>query len=317
MHYAFGDNLSEIRSVDQLLINDSQQGYVGRLTTLIPCTTYKLRMKGLGSAQKTYDIPGGNYLYLYATTGTDLSCRKGWNWVGNIYQYYQPLNSIFSNYPFTKGDIIKCKNAFATYDGSQWQGTLRYLAPGEGMLIYLQKAGTVKFTPEFNLSQNLTLPQTSRSQSSISDLQSPTFSVDGSKFDDNMAMIAYVGNVDDPTQVTLYAFVGDECRGCGEAIGDRQFITVHGQAGETVTFKVFDPLTGNLHDIFGSRQWQPLMGSISAPVSLYAGQVSGIEEMEDGRCKMEDSVYDLQGRRIGSAQLKKGVYIQHGKKHIR
>ncbi len=313
MHDAFGANLSEIRSQEQLLINDSQQGYVGRLTNLDTGHTYKLRMTGIGSGTKTYDMPGSNYLFLYAPTGTEMSLRRGWNWAGNIYQYYQPVGSLFDGTSgFTSGDIIKCKNAFATFDGTKWQGTLRYLTPGEGMLVYMQNGGTVKFKPEFQMPQNLTPPQLSRAQSSTFSPQSSMFTIDGSRFDDNMAMIAFVGNVGAPSQVTLYAFVGDECRGRGEPIGDRQFITVHGQAGDVVTFKVYDPLTGCLHDVYGSRKWQPFVGSIDAPVSLYAGQISGIADVETVRVENDDFVYDLQGRKVG--RLSTGLYIKNGKK---
>jgi hypothetical protein len=53
------------------------------------------------------------------------------------------------------------------------------------------------------------------------------------------------------------------------------------------------------------------------------GETTGIREMEDGKWKMENGTYDLQGRRVESSIfnsqssiLKKGVYIVNGKKKV-
>ena len=53
------------------------------------------------------------------------------------------------------------------------------------------------------------------------------------------------------------------------------------------------------------------------------GETTGIREMEDGKWKMENGSYDLQGRRVESSIfnsqssiLKKGVYIERGKKFV-
>ena len=53
------------------------------------------------------------------------------------------------------------------------------------------------------------------------------------------------------------------------------------------------------------------------------GETTGIREMEDGKWKMENGSYDLQGRRVESSIfnsqssiLKKGVYIVNGKKRV-
>ena len=46
-----------------------------------------------------------------------------------------------------------------------------------------------------------------------------------------------------------------------------------------------------------------------------SGDVTGIQEMEDERLKMNDSdIYDLSGRKIESSKLRSGVYVVNGKK---
>ena len=44
------------------------------------------------------------------------------------------------------------------------------------------------------------------------------------------------------------------------------------------------------------------------------GGSTGISEIENGRLKIENTVYDMQGHRICSSTLKKGIYIISGKK---
>ena len=49
----------------------------------------------------------------------------------------------------------------------------------------------------------------------------------------------------------------------------------------------------------------------------FGGETTGIAKMEDGRWNIENgTVYDLQGRRMESSILKKGLYIVHGKKVV-
>lgn len=59
------------------------------------------------------------------------------------------------------------------------------------------------------------------------------------------------------------------------------------------------------------------------PVRLLSGETIDIKEIENGKMKIEDSIYDLQGRRINSQfsnfkfQFRKGLYIQNGKKVVK
>ena len=142
--------------------------------------------------------------------------------------------------------------------------------------------------------------------------QSP-WTIDDSRFADNMSMIAHVGGLADDTRLTLYAFVGNECRGRGVAVGDRQFITIHGEQGERITFRAYDETTGQYYDIQGSRAFAVVSGTMEAPVALYAGEVTSIDAI--GNTDVRNSaIYDLQGRRVNAP--KKGIYVQGGKKVV-
>lgn len=306
---ALGNSLAEVRSKTQLMINDSQYGYYGELTTLAAGQTYKVRMKD-GSAGKQFDVANTDEYMQNVGTEKSLATVKGWNWVGNPYQYYQKLSDVFGNTTFTENDIVKGKNAFATFSGGQWKGELEYLAPGEGVLINTQNPVTLYFAGEGSMSQNTAKPASAR----VVGNEPAPWKVDGSRFDDNMAMVAQIYGVDDPSRVTLWAFVGDECRGRGVAINDRQFITVHGNMGEKVTFRLYDALTQKFHEVYGGRTLTSTLGTFTAPVPLHAGQVvTAIDAVTTGQ-PAAVSCYDLQGRRVTAPT--KGIYVNEGKKIV-
>ena len=135
-----------------------------------------------------------------------------------------------------------------------------------------------------------------------------------SRFSDNMAMIAYVGGLADASQVTLYAFANGECRGRSVVVGDRHFITIHGEQGERFTFCAYNAADDKFYEIRGSRAFAAVSGTMTAPVPLYAGEATSVEAIESNLTH-DAAVYDLQGRRVSHQQ--KGIYIQNGKKHIR
>ena len=51
-------------------------------------------------------------------------------------------------------------------------------------------------------------------------------------------------------------------------------------------------------------------------LSFDGGETTGISQIEDGKLKIENGVYDLQGRRMASSILKKGLYVNDGRKVI-
>ena len=108
--------------------------------------------------------------------------------------------------------------------------------------------------------------------------------------------------------------------------------TIEGDDAKTVLFlgagnKLYNPeaLPARMK---GFRAYFQLKGSAAGGVRAFRmdfgdGETTGIREMEDGKWKMENGSYDLQGRRVESSIfnsqssiLKKGVYIVNGKKKV-
>ena len=319
----FGDGLSEARSEKSMVINDPLTGYWGTLTAMDSGETYKVKVNADGGTQTT-DVGGEGYHAMMRADGTGQSLSRtvhaGWNWVGNPYQYWQDVNDVFSaGSHFDDDDMVKQKSQFAVYAGGQWLPSIS-MEPGQGMMLYKQTAGQVEFRSEYGMEQHFTSTAASRHlQSSIFNFHSP--SVDGSRFDDNMAMIARVEGVTDPASVTLWAFAGSECRGWSVGEGGLQFITIHGQSGETFTFKVFDHVTGELRQVADTCPFAPILGTVTAPVILNTGEVEAIESTFSDATPEAHALYDLQGRRVktatqGYSPRKKGIYIRNRRKVI-
>ena len=58
-----------------------------------------------------------------------------------------------------------------------------------------------------------------------------------------------------------------------------------------------------------------LSDSKAQPISVGNSLPTGISEIENGRLEIEDSIYDLQGRKVSGKQ-KKGMYIENGRKVV-
>jgi hypothetical protein len=309
MQNAFGDNMVEARSATQLIINDSQLGYFGDLTSMNTMQTYKLKLKDVGAMGLNCDLAeeleeSSYFQNAKGNNALQVASHKGWNWIGNPYQYYQSLEEIFGNTNFSEGDQIKGKTQFAEYTGGHWTGSLTYLTPGEGYLFKKAKSGNINFVREFKLAQATSAPASSRAAANNG---TDLWEIDDTPYADNMSMVAQVNSVTDASHCTLWAFVGDECRGKGVAVGDRQFITIHGVAGETVRFYVYDESSRLLHSVYGTQVLEEGRGTYNAPVMLYAGNsvnaIEGIEAPATGTQQM----YDLQGRAVKEAG--KGLYM--------
>jgi len=91
--------------------------------------------------------------------------------------------------------------------------------------------------------------------------------------------------------------------------------------------RLYNPAAANSQQIKGFRAYFLLKGDAASARSFSLdfgdGEVLGIREIENGRLKMENGGYDLQGRRMESSIFnsqssirKKGVYIVNGKKIV-
>ena len=268
--YELGNVVEEIRSEDALLHNDPEYGYFGDLNRLEPGTCYKIKVKE--------EEPGLLNLRIYPGGYEDMRPYRQivpmWNWLGNPYQYDHDINSVFSTEDayankFNVGDRIVSKdNGFAEYNGEKWTGTLTTLHAGLGYMYFNAASDTInmKFKYEWNMPQGTPVMNAPQHKQSV-------WTYNSAPFADNMTIVADLGNDYSAERFTVGAFVGDECRGEGEMIDGKCFITVHADKGETISFKLHDAVSGEMRTINEQMPFAKMAGSLRAPQRLTVGGI--------------------------------------------
>lgn len=269
--YALGNVVEEIRSEDALLHNDPEYGYFGDLYSLETGECYKIKVKeeepGLLDLRIMYT--GG-----YEDMRTHRQIVPMWNWLGNPYQYDHDINSVFSTEDayankFNVGDRIVSKDdGFAEYNGEKWTGTLTTLHAGLGYMYFNAASDTIdmEYLREGSMPQGTPVMNAPQHKQSV-------WTYNSAPFADNMTIVADLGNDYSAERFTVGAFVGDECRGEGEMIDGKCFITVHADKGETISFKLHDAVSGEMRTINEQMPFAKMAGSLRAPQRLTVGGI--------------------------------------------
>lgn len=268
--YELGNVVEEIRSEDALLHNDPEYGYFGDLNRLEPGTCYKIKVKE--------EEPGLLNLRIYPGGYEDMRPYRQivpmWNWLGNPYQYDHDINSVFSTEDanankFNVGDRIVSKdNGFAEYNGEKWTGTLTTLHAGLGYMYFNAASDTInmELKYEWNMPQGTPVMNAPQRKQTI-------WTYNSAPFADNMTIVADLGNEYSAERFTVGAFVGEECRGEGEMIDGKCFITVHADKGETISFKLYDAVSGEMRTINEQLPFAKMAGSFRTPQRMTVGGI--------------------------------------------
>lgn len=268
--YELGNVVEEIRSEDALLHNDPEYGYFGDLNSLDTGTCYKIKVKEEEPGLLDLRIM---YTGAYEDMRTYRQIVPMWNWLGNPYQYDHDINSVFvkeeNRNVFNVGDRIVSKDdGFAEYNGEKWTGTLTTLRAGLGYMYF--NAGSENVDME--LEHEYYMPQGTPVMNVPQHKQS-VWTYNSAPFADNMTIVADLGNDYSAERFTVGAFVGDECRGEGEMIDGKCFITVHADKGETISFKLHDAVSGEMRTINEQMPFAKMAGSLRAPQRLTVGGI--------------------------------------------
>lgn len=268
--YELGDVVEEIRSEDALLHNDPEYGYFGDIYSLESGTCYKIKVKEEEPGLLDLRIM---YTGAYEDMQTSRRIVPMWNWLGNPYQYDHDINSVFVKEEninvFNVGDRIVSKdNGFAEYNGEKWTGTLTTLHAGLGYMYF--NAGSENVDMEYQ--RESLMPQGTPVMNAPQHKQS-VWTYNSAPFADNMTIVADLGNEYSAERFTVGAFVGDECRGEGEMIDGKCFITVHADKGETISFKLHDAVSGEMRTINEQMPFAKMAGSLRAPQRLTVGGI--------------------------------------------
>lgn len=315
-------NVQEMRSQSQLMYNDEKYGFFGSLTSLDNSSSYRVNVKsGL-----TIDYIAPN-VDLYSNDIKSVTFNPGWTWFSSPYCKDHNFQEVFAKVMrLPDNSRIISHTGFMTFSEEtlSWAGTLESLNAGEGYLVY--NAGVngvdVEFMPDRYLSEYVP----SNNESNAFDLYSEEaeWEYNPRRFADNMSIIANFPQDLEIGRYSIGAFVNGECRGEGKMIGRRFFITVAGQAGETVDFQLFDRSTGEYTLVDSNVAFSAMEGTLANPLTLKA-DVTGVDFIRnDGNVNIEIiggdivvngakasdvKVYTVSGKEVGSENLSSGIYI--------
>ncbi len=169
---------------------------------------------------------------------------SGWTWIGYPLTDTTSVNQLtpaIGGAP-TNDDVIKSKQSFAMYNAEYgiWFGSLDDMTPGVGYM-YLSNANSVK--PLYYGNRQRT------GDVQPLDIPATHWNADDKPFANNMTMMGLIsldGQIIHSDTLEVGAFVNNEQRGSGRAVYIEQmdayriFLTVHGEDGETVSFRLFN-----------------------------------------------------------------------------
>lgn len=288
----------EARTQDGLVINDEQYGFVGDF-------------KEIAMDDQMYKVKATEDGTMYFGDGTPLvmanpevNVYPGYTWVAYPHEVNHTVATLSS--ALSEGahnsDMIIGKDGFAAYTGSNWlvlEGTFNFIA-GQGYIYYSKDVED----HELNWGDQTLAPDAAAMPAPSTHRR--VWKFNNSRFSDMMPVIATIDGIERMGFYTVGAFVGDECRGFGGCVdGKWMFISVSGEPGETVHFRLHNEITGEYTDLATTVKFGPIPGTIDEPLKL-STTTTGISEVY--RNDVEEDFYDLSGRKVNADH--KGVTIR-------
>lgn len=305
-------NAHEIRSQYELLYNDPDYGFFGSLGYINCGSTYKVNVKE--GQNVDFYAPEIQYYTGDAADAKAEYISSGWQWKSFPYCFRHYVAEVLGKASFPNGSRIISKDGFTECYEGKWAGTLETIVPGEGYLIYNSSEDYLEIT--WPSESKLTKVERSKA-ASCAPSYSP-FSYNKSRFADNMTIIAESDEYLDGERYSVGAYVDGECRGAGRIIDGKMYITVHGEQGDKVAFKLYDKFSGQYIDMNETVGFAPICGSSARPMSLNAsGTVTGVEEIMADDDFENAEVFTLSGQRVASENIAPGIYIVRGKTSTR
>lgn len=305
-------NAQEIRSQHELLYNDPGYGFFGSLANINCGSTYKVNVK----EGQSVDFYASEIQY-YTGDAADAKAEyimSGWQWKSFPYCFRHYVAEVLGKASLPNGSRIISKDGFTECYEGKWAGTLETIVPGEGYLIYNSAEDYLEIT--WPAESKLT--KVERSKAAKRAPSYSPFSYNKTRFADNMTIIAKSDEYLDGERYSVGAYVDGECRGAGRIIDGKMYITVHGEQGDKVAFKLYDKFSGQYIDMNETVGFTPICGSSDRPMSLNApGTFTGEEEIMADDDFENAEVFTLSGQRVASENIAPGIYIVRGKTSTR
>ena len=302
------NRIIDLRSQTDLLYNDDTYGLFGSIDMLSSRDgMYKIKAKYADAADAMFvETEGDMYWDRYASK----PINKGYNWIGYTNEWditVDEFNTINEINPAADGDMIIGKTGFAEFDGTSGKWVAQngfYFQAGKGYIYYStsEEEKDITFDVYPSVDDATAKQRAARQMPSV-------WQYNAGAFADNMAMVAEISNLNNPEDYTIGAFVDGECRGEGNfVVGNKMMISVAGKAGEEVSFRLYNHITGEYSEIFETVKYGQKLGSLKKPVALTSPETTGIRNLELGVSSSDAQVFDMNGRRV-ETMSKSGVYV--------
>ena len=172
-----------------------------------------------------------------------ITIRHGWNWIGYPSNYTTSVTTAMSGLAREPrdGDVLKSKSSFSTYYGdyAMWFGSLGMLTPGDGYM----------YMSNDNSDNTLVYPSATRDQGEPIAMPETFWQANDRKFARNITFVGVIeldGTIIESDTLEVGVFCQGEQRGSGRALyldklgAYRIFLTVHGEEGDELNFRLFD-----------------------------------------------------------------------------
>ncbi|MBQ7042576.1 MAG: T9SS type A sorting domain-containing protein [Muribaculaceae bacterium] len=258
--------INYVSGINDNLSYDADSGFVGSLSSISLTGGYKVNMRQAGTLS-----------LLGKQTSPTITLRQGWNWIGYSPQATLSIDKALANLVTEAGDIVMGRSEFAVFDGSKWVGSLKSMDPGLGYMYYSQSIKSFNY-PTVNAES--TTPST--------DIKYfDKWSCNPLQYKDNMTMVVRVidnnGNNVNPSQCTVIALIGEECRGIAsvDTNDENIFLTIHGDSiDKQISFQIYDSQSGAYYNAINTLDFNSsFVGSLESPVVLQYNESSNIKNI--------------------------------------
>ena len=240
-----------------------------------------------------------------------ITVKPGWSNIGYTPLVNLPVTTALTDYfdEATPGDVVKDQHAFAMFTadgkgGGKWQGTLKYMKPGEGYMMHRQKQTTVTFTyPYYEPGENSFETTVARAPRH-----------NGNRFAKTMTMVAEAVGVELQEGDRLVAYAGGEKVGETTLVSAAKpltteplfFLSIEGEQEVPLTFAIErdDEIIATTDEVM-TYEVNGISGTVDEPTTISFVKADQLPQA---------GWYTVSGIKLQKAPTQSGVYIFNGKK---
>ncbi len=294
----FERNASLIRSQREENRTDPVTGWNGSLRYLMPALGYKLQ----AIVDHEVELQGD----AYPVDERSQNLVTGWNWIGAPLAASTNLTLALANYKAGDGDEVVGQEGFAVFEEGEWHGSLQSFTPGAAYMFKANKSQSFLW--------NVLTRRTSRRKfvAPVADVPDGPWRPDMHAYPEVMTLVVRLDAADvlESTEgVIVGAFCGEECRGVAAIEGGVCFLTVYGEGGENISFRV---LTNDMDEYDADQSLSftslALHGSMSEPYTLTINEATPVPSVALADKVVSVMYYTLDGKRL-SAPSRQGITL--------